>query len=151
MNDINPANRKALRRAYLADTWVHGVCLLPKGPWKKQSCPQKCVGVRLEPVIILPTATHGSELALRVRIAQSPVHGLVVNPWVMARSELILEELPMNKPLLNALCVSLLAGTSSSFGRADDGSASIAPRTMMAVTVAPSAGAVVIEASTNLV
>src|SRR6266516_1976806 len=57
----------------------------------------------------------------------------------------------MNKPLLMMLCLSLLAGTSFSRMRADEASATIAPRTAMAVTVAPSAGAVVIEASTNLV
>ena len=80
--------------------------------------------------------TDGNKLALRVHRAQSPVHGLVVSPSILGRSELILEELPMNKPLLNALCVTLLAGSSSGFARADDGPATNAPRMVMAVTVA---------------
>ena len=57
----------------------------------------------------------------------------------------------MNEPLFKVLCLSVLIGASFSLARAQDGSVTVAPRTVMAVTVAPSAGAVVIEASTNLV
>src|SRR5438128_606669 len=59
----------------------------------------------------------------------------------------------MNKTLIKALCLSLLAGISFSLVRAEEvsSSASVAPGAPMSVTVAPTAGAVVIEASTNLV
>src|SRR5438445_9317450 len=59
----------------------------------------------------------------------------------------------MNKTLIKALCLSFLAGISFSLVRAEEvsSSATVAPVAPMAVTVAPSAGAVVIEASTNLV
>jgi len=59
----------------------------------------------------------------------------------------------MNKTLIKALCLSLLAGSSSSLVRAEEvsSSASVAPGAPMSVTVAPTPGAVVIEASTNLV
>jgi len=59
----------------------------------------------------------------------------------------------MNKTLIKALCLSFLAGIGFSLVRAEEvsSSATVAPVAPMSVTVAPTAGAVVIEASTNLV
>src|SRR5262245_43635997 len=51
--------------------------------------------------------------------------------------------------LLRVFCLSLAAGSALGFVRAED--IGIAPKTVMSVTVTPSAGATVIEASTNLV
>src|SRR5207249_6328227 len=65
----------------------------------------------------------------------------------------VFEVSQMNKTLIKALCLSFLAGISFSLVRAEEvsSSASVAPGAPMSVTVAPTAGAVVIEASTNLV
>src|ERR1043166_3057781 len=57
----------------------------------------------------------------------------------------------MNRNLIKAFCVALVAGNTLSLGRAEDGSTPVSPTAVMSVAVAPSAGAVVIEASTNLV
>jgi hypothetical protein len=57
----------------------------------------------------------------------------------------------MNRNLIKAFCVALVAANSLILARAEDGSTTVSPTTVMSVAVAPSAGAVVIEASTNLV
>src|SRR5690242_7752490 len=100
------------------------------------------------------TVTDTAEMASGLHKRRSRMHDPGACLVISSSPETVLLILPMNKQLRNAICLTLVSASGLSLARAQDGSpvtGSGAPATLMAVTVAPTVGAVVVEASTNLV
>jgi hypothetical protein len=100
------------------------------------------------------TVSDAAEMALWLHIGGSRMHDRGAGLVVPSSPEVVLLILPMNKSVSRAVCLSLAVGSWLNVLRAQNGSpvtTTGAPATLMAVTVAPTVGAVVVEASTNLV